>query len=106
MAQPHERPKATPLCPGCLAPVQLAANYCPRCGWDTGQLTPYLPFVNISWQANGLGRLWRRIWWDPRRRWYTRLGDLVLLLLMAPVMLIGLPFVWRTKRSSRSGPAP
>ncbi|MBL8729136.1 MAG: hypothetical protein JNM25_11935 [Planctomycetes bacterium] len=96
---------AVPLCPGCLVPVQATAYYCARCGWDIGQFTTYLPFVNIPWAANGFTRLWRRIWWGERRRWWARLGDFLLLVAMAPVMLVGAPFVWHAKRrAATQGP--
>ena len=46
MPEPREL-DGTPVCPGCLLPVDPARYYCARCGWDTGTFTPFIPFVNI-----------------------------------------------------------
>jgi hypothetical protein len=52
----------TPLCLRCLRPVDPRAYYCPYCGEATGQLTPYLPVVNIPWETGIWGRMWRQVW--------------------------------------------
>ena len=54
--------KETPLCIKCLQPVDPLDYYCPHCGEATGQLTPYIPFVNIPWQVGFWGRMWRQLW--------------------------------------------
>lgn len=91
-------PDGTPLCPGCLASVDALRYYCARCGWDTGQFTSYMPFVNIRWQADAHGRMWNRLWYDSTPALAAKIGLFVLVVLTAPVMLVGLPFVWRESR--------
>ena len=52
----------TPVCVNCLTPVAGAnQHYCPKCGSVTGELTRYIPFVNIRFNYSALGTLWRRI---------------------------------------------
>jgi hypothetical protein len=48
----EEEGEGTPVCIKCFRPVDPLAHYCPNCGGATGQLTHYLPFVNIRWQAS------------------------------------------------------
>ena len=93
---------ATPVCPGCLAPIEAARYYCKRCGHDTGQFTTYLPYVDIPWMASGFAAAWRKIWHDARPRWYGRVGYFVFIVLFAPVMLVGLPFVLLARRKGRA----
>src|SRR5688572_27583819 len=89
---------ATPVCPGCLAPIELARDYCKTCGRDTGQFTTYLPYVNIPWMATGFAAAWQRVWQHNGPRWYARVGCFLFILLFAPVMLVGLPFVLLARR--------
>jgi len=51
-----------PVCPRCFQPVDPVNYYCPNCAETTGQLTPFIPFVNIPWAANFWGRMWRQVW--------------------------------------------
>ena len=94
-------PGGTPLCPRCLAPVDPVRYYCARCGWDTGQFTPYIEYVNIRWMANAYGNLWQRLWHDSKPSRATKVGYFLFILLSAPAMLVGLPFVWLAKRQQR-----
>jgi hypothetical protein len=84
---------ATPVCPGCLTPIDPLRYYCKKCGRDTGPFTTYIPFVDIPWMANGFGVAWRRLWYDGTLRWYQKAGYLLFIVLFAPVMLVALPFV-------------
>lgn len=82
---------AVPVCIRCFQPVDPLAHYCPNCGAATGQLTHYLPFVNIRWQASVWGQAWRQIWY----RDVSILGRLFRLLMIVwnvPILLIGLLF--------------
>jgi hypothetical protein len=89
----------TPVCPGCLLTCRPASvYYCAKCGWDTGRYTPYIEFVNIRWFANGCGALWHKLWFDPAPSWPAKAGYFLVILFAAPIMLVGLPFVWLSKR--------
>lgn len=52
---------ATPLCPKCLAEVDVLQHYC-SCGWAVGQFTPSIPFVNIPFLVEFFGGMWHRVW--------------------------------------------
>jgi hypothetical protein len=81
-------PGETPLCLGCLRPVDPRAYYCPYCGEATGQLTPPLPFVNIPWQIRIWGQMWRQMW-SREVSLPGRLLRLVMIVWLAPVLLLG-----------------
>jgi hypothetical protein len=49
--------------------------------------------VNIQFFANFFGRLWQRTWFEKGVSLPTRLFSLVLIVLLAPFILVGLPFV-------------
>ena len=81
-----------PLCTQCLAPHSPSVYYCPKCGAAVGQFTAYMPFVNIPFFANFYGRVWERVWHERGVAIHKRAASLLLVLCMAPVMLVGLPF--------------
>ena len=81
-----------PLCPSCLEPVNPIDYYCPKCGAATGQLTPYIPFVNIRFNYSIYGRLWQKVWYE-KTGLLMKIFSLALIVLFVPVMLVGLPFV-------------
>jgi len=90
--------KEIPLCIKCLRPVDPLNYYCPHCGEATGQLTPYIPFVNIPWQAGIWGRMWRQLW-SRDISLAGRLFRLFMIMFFVPVMLIGLiPKLWRKSK--------
>ena len=94
---------ASPACPHCLTPFSEADYYCQNCGEAVGQLTGYIPFVNIRFIANFYGKLWRKGWYGKSAWFGTRLFCLVLVFAFAPIMLIGLPFVlWEYLQRRRS----
>jgi hypothetical protein len=81
----------TPLCLRCMRPADPLTYYCPHCGEATGQLTPYIPFVNIPWQTRIWGQMWRQVW----SREVSVPGSVLRLVLIAyyvPILLIGLLF--------------
>jgi len=83
-----------PLCLRCLRPVDPRAYYCPYCGQATGQLTPYLPFINIPWEVGIWGQMWRQVW-SPRVSIPGRIFRLLMIVWNVPVLLIGLiPRLW------------
>ena len=90
-----EQDKATPLCLNCLKPVDPLFHYCPYCGRTTGQLTPYIPFVNIPWQTQIWGQMWRQIW-SHDVSFAGKLFRLFMIVWWVPVMLVGLiPYLWQ-----------
>ena len=84
--------EGNPVCPRCLAPVDPENYYCPVCGEATGRVTPYVPFVNIPFNYAIFGRLWRKVWYE-KAGLPMKAFSLFLILLYAPIMLIGLPFL-------------
>ena len=88
----------TPICIRCMKPIDPLHYYCPYCGEASGQLTPYLPFVNIRWQATIWGRIWRQVW----SRDVSIPGCLfrfIMVIWNVPIMLIGL--IFRANKKTR-----
>ena len=86
-----------PVCAGCLSPIQPGSNYCAKCGSAVGQYTEYVPFVNIRWQAAGYDRL-RRSTWPRSGSVFARVIWIFVTVLLAPILLLGLPFKWLAGR--------
>ena len=91
-----------PLCLQCLQPVSPLDHYCPHCGQSVGQLTAYLPYEGIWFNAGLWAKLWNRLWYRrvdslPRKCFF-----LMLIVLTAPILLLALPTVWWWKSKSRS----
>jgi hypothetical protein len=103
---PDPEVDGTPLCPGCLTPVDPLQHYCHRCGTAVGQLTPYIPFVNIPFTVCLFDRLWTRLWfprWEsPGRRAVYGLTLLFCAILWPGVLIIlpGVPWMWRYSRTA------
>ena len=87
----EEEGKGTPICIKCMKPIDPLDYYCPHCGEASGQLTPYIPFINIRWQANIWGRVWRQVW-SRDVSIPGRLFRFIMIILNVPIMLIGLFF--------------
>jgi hypothetical protein len=92
--------KSQPLCPGCLEPIDPLNYYCPKCGHASGQLTPYIPFVNIRFNYSIFGRLWHKLWYE-KTSLPMKIISAAMIVVFVPIMLIGLPFVLWEKFSSR-----
>jgi len=89
---PQERAEEpVPVCPHCLHPVDPRDYYCPHCGEDVGRFTPYLPFINIPFTCNFLARIWHKLF-DRSAGILTRVFCLCLVILFAPILLLGLLF--------------
>ena len=95
--------QATPVCIRCLKPVDPLHYYCPHCGEASGQLTQYLPFVNIRWQASVWGRVWRQIW-SRDVSIPGRLFRFIMIVWNVPIMLIGLLFRENRKTEKQQYP--
>jgi hypothetical protein len=86
--------KEIPLCLKCLQPVDSLCHYCPNCGEAVGQLTPYIPYVNIPWQTQIWGRMWQQLW-SRKISFAGKLFRLFMIVWNVPVMLIGIiPRLW------------
>jgi hypothetical protein len=98
-----------PVCLRCLHPVDPRAYYCPNCGEATGQLTPYLPLLNIPWQTRIWGQAWRQVW-SRRVSLPGRLFRLFMILWNVPILLLAGLIVklwyWRQKRRHPPAPRP
>ena len=91
-----------PLCTRCLRPHSPHQYYCAHCGAAVGQYTAYIPYVDIPFFANFYGRLWRRAWFERGVSLISRAFSMLIILLAAPVMLIGLPFAILKRRRERA----
>ena len=87
----EEEGDGTPVCFRCFRPIDPLAHYCRHCGEATGQLTHYIPFVNIPWQAHVWGQIWRQIW-SRDVSIPGRIFRLLMIIWNVPIMLIGLFF--------------
>lgn len=91
-----------PLCLRCLAPVHPLQHYCHQCGDTVGQLTPYIPYVNIRFYVSIYERLWRRLWFEHRDSIWIKIFFIVFIAWTAPILILGMPFVlWRRWRADR-----
>jgi hypothetical protein len=91
-----EEGPAGPVCIGCMVPVDPLDYYCPNCGEASGQLTQYIPFLNIRWMARVYGKMWRQL----RSRDISILGRffrVIIIVWCAPIILVGLFFKENSK---------
>jgi hypothetical protein len=87
-----------PLCLRCLQPVDPRYHYCPHCGEAVGQLTPYLPFVNIPWQTRIWGQMWQQVWSSDTSS-LGRLFRILMIVWNVPWLLIGIiPKLWHKQK--------
>jgi len=99
-----EQEKEIPLCLKCARPVDQMSHYCPHCGEATGQLTPYIPFVNLRMQINFYAQIWHQIW-SGKVSFLGRSFRLLMIILLIPIMLLALiPMLWE-KLKSRKRPS-
>lgn len=94
-----EKGGASPVCIGCMRPVDPLNYYCPYCGEASGQLTPYIPFVNIRWAVTVWGRMWRQIW-SRDISIPGRLFRFIMVIWNVPLILIGLFFRGSEKKET------
>lgn len=88
---------AVPVCLKCLTPYDPLQHYCGHCGEAVGLLTPYIPFVNIAFNYSIFRTMWRQIWFERSTGIGKRLVYLLLIIVIAPIMLIGIPFALISK---------
>lgn len=86
-----------PLCLQCLRPVSPLDHYCPHCGQSVGQMTPYLPYEGIWFNAGMWAKLWDRLWFRNIDSAARKCFFFFIILLGAPILLLALPTVWWRK---------
>ena len=84
-----EQGKETPLCLRCARPVDPLSHYCPHCGETTGQMTPYIPFVNLRMQINFWVQSWHQVW-SGRISFAGCCLRLFMIVLCMPIILLAL----------------
>ena len=104
MTEESQSPEV-PVCLGCLTPYDPLEHYCSNCGTVVGQFTPYLPFVSIPFSYSIFERLWARIWSGDAVPLVHKLLYWALIVWWAPVLLVGIPFMFSHRRSSGGFPA-
>ena len=96
-----KEPKEIPLCLKCARPVAPLSHYCPNCGETTGQLTPYIPFVNLRMQVNFWVQSWHQVW-SGRISWPGRVFRLLMIILLFPLMILAMPFMLWEKLKAKN----
>ena len=98
-----EQSKDIPLCLKCARPVDPMSHYCPHCGETTGQMTPYIPFVNLRMQVNFWVQSWHQVF-SGEASFAGRCLRLLLILLLFPIILLAIPFIlWERIKSGKKG---
>jgi len=87
-----QEPQEQPVCLKCLHPFSQGTHYCEKCGDAVGQLTPYIPFVNIRFNYSVFGNMWKRIWRGGETRWYVIVFYWFMIFLFVPWLILCLPF--------------
>ena len=95
--------QAVPVCLECLTPYEPLQHYCTKCGSTVGQLSPYIPYVNIPFNYSIFRTMWRRIWSGTGTPVYLKVFCAVMIVLFAPVMLIGIPFLLIARLQQKRG---
>lgn len=80
--------EGTPLCTLCGRPYLLGQYYCQHCGEAVGNLTPYVPYVNIPFNYRPFAEIWRRLTRPEGRSFFVLVLYLLFLLLVVPQMVI------------------
>ena len=80
--------EGTPLCTLCGRPYLLGQYYCEHCGEAVGNITPYVPYVNIPFNYRPFGEIWRRLTHPEGRSFSVLVLYLLFLLVVVPLMVI------------------
>ena len=99
----QEQGPPTPICIRCMKPIDPLAYYCPHCGEASGQLTQYLPFVNLRWIVSVWGKMWRQVF-SRDISISGRLLRFILITWNVPILLIGLFFREKQKNNTIDKP--
>jgi len=90
--------RESPVCLNCMTPHDPLMHFCPRCGATVGQLTIYMPFEGIHWQVDFFSKAWSRVWHNRRAGFLSKVFCLFMIVVYAPIMLLGLPFILLGRR--------
>ncbi len=85
-----------PVCLRCFTPFDPLQHFCRHCGETVGQLTPYIPYLNIPFKVSIFSIMWKRVWFDKQTRLLTKIFFLFMIFYFAAVMYLGLPFALRS----------
>ena len=84
-----------PLCTLCARPYLLGQYYCEYCGEAVGNLTPYIPYVNIPFNYRPFREIWRRLTHPEGRSFLVLVLYLLFLVLVVPhVVIIALVYLF------------
>ena len=101
---PGQINREVPVCLKCLTPHSPLQHYCQECGETVGQLSPYIPFVNIPFNYSIFGTMWRRTWLEQAVPVRWKVFYMFMIIRFAPIMIIGLPFVLIAKLRRKKTP--
>jgi hypothetical protein len=96
------------VCVTCLEPVvSPRQHYCPKCGGITGELTGYIPFVNIQFECSIFDTLWKRLL-SEGSSWRTACAAFAVLGVLQPFLLfIAVPaFICHQRRQPDEARVP
>jgi hypothetical protein len=97
--------REVPVCLKCLTPHTPHQYYCEKCGEGVGRLTPYLPYINIRYNYGIFATLWQRTWFEREVTLPWKVFYLFIIVWFAPIMLLGLPFLWLARRKQEKASA-
>ena len=86
----EEEEESAQICVRCMRPVSPRAYYCPHCFYAVNQMTPYLPFMNIWFNADFIGsaaRSWKRPETNHKGP-VMRIAGLLMLLSVLPLVAV------------------
>lgn len=104
-AAPEE---GVPCCTGCARPYVRGQYYCTHCGTGVGNITPYVPYVNIRFNYGPFAGIWQGLKGDGEIGYGRWIVYVVIVLLVWPIVLIALPFMlaeWLRAGRARKGAA-
>ena len=94
-----------PLCPQCLTPFEPLQHYCANCGGTVGDYTRYMPFVNIPFQVEFFGKVWK-LFWNGNISFFKKIGIFpILISLWGSLFWVGVPFeIWKKYKKRKHNP--
>ncbi len=98
----HAEQEDVPVCLKCFTPYKPPQHYCEACGETVGQLSPYIPFVNIPFFVSIFATMWKRTWSARGTTLRRKAIYLVMFAVLAPVLILALPFTLIAKYRIRS----
>ena len=82
-----------PCCLKCFEPFEPFQDYCRKCGWAVGQLTPYKPLESIPFNYSFVKAMWAKVFYE-KTSFAMKWTCITVLILTVPVIFVlGLPFL-------------